>query len=339
MPNRKARASISRLNCALLLCASILVPDSACAASRIGGIYIDHAERYVSMLQLTESGNGQISGVLSTINLQSDGSIDPDNLSITSGAIDGNQLTLHFSASASALLGGNMGGTVDGNVIRLQSIGKDGTVQSWLFQRASLEDFKTFADRLKADGAAIVLNSKLQNDVQKFHQAVSTAGAWISDAELHAERIPAVEDQLRRIENQMHSLVARERMTPNTVARSQLSVAVSQLEVNGTQADLQINQLWDLTIGDSGKRIDRMFGDYSWNCDRSSELLQRKGATVQNADEWQNACQQALSERNKFQPVFEKIMKQRADLTSFQTTAEARRQKLVDEASRASDAN
>ncbi len=336
MPNWKARACIPRVNCALLLCASILIPNTACAASRIGGIYIAHGQRFVSMLQLTESGGGQISGVLSTMNLQSDGSTNSDNTSITSGTIDGNQLTLHFSALA--IFGENIGGTVDGNAIRLQSIGKDGTVQSWIFQRGSLEDFKTFADRLKADGAAIVFNSKLMNDVPKFHQAVSTVEAWISNAELHAQRIPAVEDQLQKIENQMHSLVARESMTLNSVTRSQLSVAVSQLGVNGTQADLQLNQLWDLTIGDSGKRIERGFGDYPSNCDRSAEF-QRKGATVQNAEEWQSACRQALSERIKFQPVFEKIMEQRADLASFQTTAEARRQRLVNEASRASNAN
>jgi hypothetical protein len=331
MPFCRIPATSPTLSIGLLSCSLLLLPNSACGASRIGGIYIAHGEQFVNMLQLTESQNGQISGVLYTIDLSSDGSISTNNISITSGTIDGDQLTLHLSELA--VFGENIGGTANGNTIRFQSTGKDGTVQEWDFRRGSLDEFKSYGDSLKAKGEAIILNSKLVKNTQVLHQTVSDAETWISNAELHAQRIPNAKDHFQRLENQMRSLVAREHATLDSVTRSQISVAVIQLNVNGTQTDLEVNQLWDLTIGNSGQILIKTFSDYPSNCYSSAEL-QRRGATLQIAEEWHSACEQALAERTKFEPEFTHIMEQRAELKSFQSAAEAKRQKFVDEASR-----
>ena len=92
-----------------------------------------------------------------------------------------------------------------------------------------------------------------------------------------------------------------------------------------------MNQLWDQTIIDSGQNLAKLFANDPSNCGTLAEL-QARGATRQTAEQGQNACQQALSERVKFEPVFEAIMKQRAELKSFQVAAESRRQALVNEA-------
>lgn len=318
------------LTIGLPLCPLLFISLVACAASRIGGTYIAHGEQFVNMLQLTESQNGQITGVLNTIDLSSDGSIKTDNISITSGTIDGDQLTIRLSALA--VFGENMGGTANGRTIRFQTTGKDGPVQTWDFRRGSLEEFRSYGDSLKAKGEAIIINKKLVKNTQGLHQTVLNAEAWISNAQLHAQRIPAVKDQLQRFEVQMRSLIERERATVDSVTRSQISVAVIQLNVNAMQSDLNVNQLWDLTIRDSGQILAKAFASYPSNCYSSPEL-QRRGATLQTAEDWHTACVQALAERTKFEPVFTHIMEQRADLKSFQSAAEEQRQKLVNEAS------
>ncbi|MGD0470627.1 MAG: hypothetical protein ABSA54_19795 [Terriglobales bacterium] len=327
----KVLNTIAKLNSVPLLCALLLSVNTACASSRIGGTYVAHGERFVEILQLTESQDGQITGVLNTMELKNDGSIDTDEASITSGTIDGDQLTLHISELA--VFGENIAGTVSGSTIRLQSTGKDGSVLTWEFQRASLEEFKTYADRLKSEGAAIVLNSKLMSSAQEVRQTVLNAEAWISNSEVHAQRISAVRDYYQKLENRMRSLIAQERATPNSVARTQISVAVIQVDVTGTQSDVQVSQLWDQTIVNSGQSLIKQFANYPSNCFTLTEL-QGRGATLQNAEEWQNACQQMLIERMKFEPAFDSIIGQRADLKSFQAAAKSRRQAIVDEASR-----
>lgn len=305
--------------------------NSAYAASRIGGTYIAHGERSVDMLQLTESQDGQITGVLNTMELSSDGNIDTHDGSITSGTIDGNQLTLHFSVLA--VFGENIAGTVSGNTIQLESTTNNGTVQAWDFQRGSLKEFTTYAGQLKAEGQAIIFNSKLTNAAQELHQMALNAEAWTTNAKLHAQRIPEVENYYRSLENRMNSLISRERRTLNGVARNQISVAVIQANVAGTQADVQMNQLWDVTIINSGENLAKQFASLPPNCGTPAEL-QARGATQQTTEQWQNDCQQALSERAKFEPAFESIMKQRAELKSFQAAAQSHRQALVKESYR-----
>jgi hypothetical protein len=331
LPFWKLSANIPSFHLALLFCAAFVITDSARAASRIGGTYIAHGDRFVEMLQLTESQDGQITGVFNTMDLNSDGSIKTDQASITSGTIDGNQLTLHITELA--IFGENIAGTMSGNSIRLQSTGKDGSVLTWDFRPASLDEFKTYADRLKAEGASIVFNSKLMNSAQEFRRSVLNTDAWISNSELHAQRIPAVKDYYQKLENKMRSLVAQERATPDSVTRSQISVALTQADVTGTQSDLQVNQLWDQTIVSSGQNLAKLFANYPSNCPSPTDL-QGRGATLQTAEEWYGACQQVVSERTKFQPAFSSIIEVRSELKSFQSAAESRRQALVDEANR-----
>jgi hypothetical protein len=166
-----------------------------------------------------------------------------------------------------------------------------------------------------------------------MRQAIRSAEQWISNAELHAQKIPRVKDYYRQLEDKMRSLVARERRTQDSVDRSQISVMVDQGDVAGTQSDLQVNQTWDLSIGDSGQNLSRIFASAPSNCGASGEL-QKRGATRQAEEAWESACRTVLAERLKFEPIYKRVMEQRADLKSFQAKAQSNRQALVDEASR-----
>jgi hypothetical protein len=281
------------------------------------------------MLQLTNTKNGQITGVISSISLGAGGRINSEQESITGGTVDSGQLTLTFR---SFRFGPNLAGTISGDTIQLQELGPNGNLRQWFYKRSSPAQFNNYAAELRLKANGIVLSANLVRRTQELRRSVQNAEKWISYAELHVQRIPGVMDHYQKIEDRMRSLVASERASSNSVRRIQMSVNVIQESVAGNQADFQVNQMWDRTIGDAGRTLSQSFASLPLNCD--SIELKKYGATSQAIAEWQNTCQQAQAERGKFEPSFKHIMERRAELKSFQATAESHRQALVDEAGR-----
>jgi len=275
------------------------------------------------MLQLAQTDGDHIAGALDEIELRADGKLHPVRSSIIGGTFDGDQLTLAVQGQ------GNMAGTMKWRTIQLSAVGSGGTALSWDFERSSVAEFKAYADELKANADRLEFTASLLKVAQELRQTVHTAEAWISSAELHARKIPEVEDYYQKLEEEMRSLVARERTTNNSVARAQLSVAVSQGDVAGTQADVQVRQTWDITIIDVGRNLSSRFLTYPSDCDIRAQL--RKRVTQQGVEAWGNACHEALAERTKLASAFRQAMKQRAELRDFQVAAQAHRRRLVDD--------
>jgi hypothetical protein len=109
----------------------------------------------------------------------------------------------------------------------------------------------------------MVLSIKLLHGAQALRETVEKAENWISNAELHAQRIPRVKDNYETIEHQMQLPVARERGTVDSLTRGQLSVEVSQGDVAGGQTDIEVDQIWDVTIGYEGSDLHKTFT--RWN--------------------------------------------------------------------------
>jgi hypothetical protein len=185
---------------------------------------------------------------------------------------------------------------------------------------------------LKAKADGIVLSANLGRQTQQLRQLVQSSEKWIANAELHARRIPGVKDYYRNVESDMKALVDREHRTGNSVARSRISVGVGQKDIDASQADIQVGQTWDLSIVDSGRSLSKTFATLPQKC--SAKGLEKRGAGEQALTGWQRACDQALTERAKFEPVFKRITDQRAELKSFQSAAESRRRALVAESDR-----
>ena len=285
------------------------------------------------MLQLTETNNGQISGVLSWVELKSDGQVTSEQAPVT-GVVDADQVTLNIRAGLLSFLGGNsVAGTVTGSTIQLQTVDSKGTVASHAFARGTVAEFTTYADQLKSKGEGIALSRKLMDGAQQFRQTVADAEQWVANAELHAQRIPGVKTRYQEIERKMQSLIATERATHNSVTRSQISVTVNQGDITGEQVDIHLDQVWDINIGEPGTRLRNEFAKWDGKCGESAEL-KKHGASAQSAEAWESACKQALGEREKFDPIFKRIMEQRAELKSFQVAAQARRKAIVGEANR-----
>ena len=261
--------------------------------------------------------------------MQQSGNLSSDHESLT-GVVDRDQITLTIHGFLG--LNMNFGGTIRGSTIQVQMLDPNRAVQSLVLRRGSQSDFQKYADELRHDADMIVLAKNLGRRTQQLRQTVQEAEHWIAFAELHAGRIEGVKDRYQKLETQMRSLVDREREMSDSVARSQMSVNVFQGNVDGMEADIEVNQMWDQSIEATGRRLNGVFASLSPTCDIKS--LRKSGAPSQAIAQWQNACQQTMTERTRFQEAFRRIMERRAELKSFQAKAESHREMLVAEARR-----
>ena len=314
----------------LTLC--FVLATIGCQSSRVSGIYIGNGEGHVERLQLTQTGNGQLAGVLSFITLDSGGKLSTKEASV-SGAIDGKSITLTVSSGLSFLANKTLAGTVNGNVITLELVTSNGSVEQMVFKRGTPEEFRSYADGLKTRAEGEALSAALVKGSRAFRQSVSAAENWIGNAELHAQRIPNAKASYDKIEQAMQKLLAQEHATGNDLSRSQIAVQVNQADVAGEQLDVEIDGIWDANIASAGAAVKNDFDKWDGNCG-SSDDLRRRGADADAIQQWDIACHQALTEREKFLPEFERIKQQRAQLKSLQVAAQTRRKALVNEADR-----
>lgn len=321
---------------ALISLSPIVLVTTICGASRISGTYVAHGADFAEMLQLAQTDNGQLTGVFTSVQLKPEGSITSDRTPVA-GVIDADQLTLSVRSGLLQFFGaGTVAGTIRGNTIQFQMVDSKGNVAALVFVRSTPDDFKVCADQLRSKGEKIVLNRQLTERAQHLREMVQSAEKWIGNAELHADRIPRVKAAYEKIENQMRSLIAQERSEPSgSVARTQISVVVDQGDVAGGQTDIEVNQIWDFGIEEPGTGLYRDFTNWEGDCGNPDQLRNR-GAASQSIEAWESICKQALAEREKFMPIYKRIMEQRAQLKGFQSAAEAHRKALVDEANRIS---
>ena len=188
----------------------ILLVGTACHASRISGTYVAHATTFAEMLQLTQTTDGQLSGVLSHVELNQDGNVSSEQTPVN-GTADSDQLTLKFPTVLSFISGKSLSGTINESTIHLQIVDSNGNVSSEKFVRSTAAQFKAYADEMKSKGQGIVYNTKLLNLAQEYRETVANAENWIANAEAHAERIPNAKTDYEKIEKEMRSLVGRER--------------------------------------------------------------------------------------------------------------------------------
>lgn len=309
----------------------VVLAGTACNASRVSGTYVAHTRTFAEMLQLTQTADGKISGVLSTVELKQDGSVDSKQTSVT-GTADSGQLTLTFPSPLSFISGTSLAGTISESAIHLQSV-SNGQVSTEEFVRGTPDEFNRYTAELKTKGEGIALSTKLLNGAQELREAVHNAEGWIANAKMHVGRIPNAKTQYDKIEDDMNSLLACEQVTSNAVIRSQISVALTQDDIAGEQVDIQLEQVWDIGIGDSGARLSKEFTSWAAGC-APPEALQKRGASEQAVESWETACKQALAERDKFMPILKRTMEQRADLKSFEAAAATHRKALVADGNR-----
>lgn len=96
--------------CRSLALVAMVLACISCNAARISGTYVAHAATFAEMLQLTQTNDGQIKGVLSHVELKQDGAVTSEQISVN-GTVDANQLTLTAPSLLSFLPGSSFSGT------------------------------------------------------------------------------------------------------------------------------------------------------------------------------------------------------------------------------------
>ena len=250
----------------LLIPLVAVLVQAACSGSRISGTYVARDTNEVAMLELTQTKDEQITGSLNWIELSSDGSIHPQQESITGGTLDGDQLTLKFGSA----LGATLTGTLKWNTIRLHSIGQNGDFQAAELHRGSPEAFKRYAEELKRRGQSIVMTSQASKQIPQIRQRIQAAEAWISEAELHAGRIPGAKDHYRSIEKKHASARQVRACNVGGVARGQLVVQLNQGTSPATKRIWKLTRCGTSKLAMRGPRLHREFAGLN-NCPAKDE--------------------------------------------------------------------
>ena len=306
-----------------------IFPSSTAARSPTWHSSRSHNATYAGMLQLTQTENGRLTGVVSEVTLKPDGKITAEQGPL-SLVIDSGQLTLSLRLG---LFESNVAGTVSGNTIHLQGVGEKGDVLAWTYTRGTAAEFQTYADQFKSKSQAITFSASLEKSSKDMDATVREAEAWMSEAEAHLRRIPGVKEYYRKISAKMDGLLQQQRTTRNFVGRTQINVAIIQGVNAGLQTDIKVNGLWDRLEG-QGAALHRKFASYPANCG-SPEELGARGASASAVASWQSSCPAALAEKAKFADVLPRFTDARADLKAFQKAEERRREQIENQSTEA----
>lgn len=142
-----------------LILIPFLLVGTACNASQISGSYVAHVSGVAETLQLTQTSDGQINGVLTHVELKEDGRVSSQQASF-SGSTAAGQITLKFPILSFFLSGKSLAGTVSGDTVRLQIVDSNGNVSTEVFEKSSPSQFKAYADEMKSRGQRIVYETK-----------------------------------------------------------------------------------------------------------------------------------------------------------------------------------
>jgi len=296
---------------------------------RISGAYVFHRPNDVAMLQITEADNGQLTGTFSDVAVKAGGRIESIQKPFT-GVFDRPQITLTFGD----LFGHqNVSGIVSLNAVELQIVNATGTVEAWRFERSSAAEFNEYAGVVRRSGNTVAANAALVRAAGGYSQAINAASSWMTSSNLHVSKIPAIEQNYRRIESQMESIIQRQRVTANGVDRSQLAVAVNQGDVAGSQFDIQVEQVWN-GIMRGGNSLFSVLSRDSADCRISDADIRSKGASPETLAAWRASCNQVLSAKAKFDSGFKYIAERYGEVKQIEAEATRHRQALVSQANR-----
>ncbi len=272
------------------------------------------------MLQITQTDNGQLTGVLSVVEANKDSQIETVQRPFT-GALDNGQITLSFKE----LLGTNtLSGKARANTIDLQFVDSTAGVHTWAFALGSAEEFGKYSTAIRAQVDSAKVNATLAQIVQICERTINQAEAWLATSQGRASRISNIYDRYKEIESGMRTLIDKERQTRNPVTRSQISVAITQGGVTGTQTDVQVDQVWDNVV-DSGAALLR---ELSQSCGPTEAELRARNAAPDSIADFKVACENLAREKTRFEPEFRRVAEVRNSLKIFQAEAEKRRQAL-----------
>lgn len=198
---------------------------SSSSARSVSGAYLNRGRDFVELLQITAKADGSLEGTLTHATLKNDGSLSQENSPIE-GATDGRSITVVLKRG-SAL---SMSGTFDDGVIALTL--PDGVAR---YVESDPMAYQAAVQQMRVRGAAI----QLQRHIDEENKAVAALNKRLTD---YAAMVQAPRnEELRKNFHATHAgalvkarraLEIEQRYPRNSVQASQVSVDISQINVN-----------------------------------------------------------------------------------------------------------
>lgn len=205
----------------------------ACAAN-ISGTYVGLYSNAAESLQIVEQPDGSILGHFEQVMFSSEGTKTTMNAGV-SGAVSGNTLVLTLKPAE--FMGGTvpLSGSIDGDTLRLSG-GANGGSFTVTAQRSTeavfnqrVQELTAQADQNSQRQAEQKANEKERKDIENLTQRMQDYSQHAVD---YLQRLPKVPIACAKFTEKMRAALSSEiEYPPNSVARSQINIAITQLGI------------------------------------------------------------------------------------------------------------
>jgi hypothetical protein len=189
------------------------------------------------MIQITQTGSGQLLGTLNHAELKENGSLEQTSNNLT-GAVDGGTITLMTKAPAPLeLLSTNVSGTIGGGALTLNF--PNGSSER--FVKADPSEYQTAVQQLSAQGTAIQQQRKIADldaQVANLNKRLTDYAAMVTGAKNDQQIASFHAAHEKQLERARHGLQMQQKHPRGSVSANEVEVAIIQLQVDLTQYDL-----------------------------------------------------------------------------------------------------
>ncbi len=275
------------------------------AAENISGTYVGKSSNSAFLVQVVETKDGQLTGRYEEVILQPTGKID-DNNAIIAGAVNGRTVVVTIKATEFLVGGIVASGTIDGRALHLTG-GGNGVNMTLNLLKSDEADFRTQV-------AALTRQQVAQHDIKiAADQLVELKGlsdrmiAFATKADALLPKFAPAEQRYRDITRRIRGALAREQSIYGggqaSVARGQISVAINQTAIEGSQLHDSVQSSFRDIANDAGQLASEAKGASQF-CRESHQSNAPLPAVV--GPEAKNAvCRQYFDAEKKFR---QKIM-------------------------------
>lgn len=228
------------------------------SAGNLSGTYVGLHANAADLLQIVERPDGALLGHFEQVILSGDGiGINRMNASV-SGAVNADTLVLTLKPAE--FLGGAipMSGTIQVGAVQLSG-GSGGNSFDLILRRSSLAVYSRHVQQLTARASEAAAAKAAKDAMAKTQNAIQDVTAWmrhyVRNADVHLQRMPKLSAAYARLTAKMQAALDDEaREPPNSVARAQIDVGISQMSVAFHQAQIGLQTL-ESSFGYAGGKI------------------------------------------------------------------------------------
>ena len=225
-----------------LIAAVVLLPVRVEATVSISGTYVGTGPDTAIMLQLVESGSGQLTGHYEEVALITGPKLNVVNATVT-GNVDGRTVVLNVTPTEPMSARFVFSGMLSNGVLNLSGGGADRSIGLRL-SVSSTDVFNSQAAALSKKFELMQAAQDIEASKKRLEAIVARMSAFNERADQDIKSLPASEGRLKQLTQRMAGALARQQsIIPSdnaAVIRGQLGVAINQAGVESSQFHLEL---------------------------------------------------------------------------------------------------